>query len=259
VGKKQNRPPHKPGAEAETQGVLPRPPERISSPFKDALSGMKKEMEAQAKKAAEDAKAKLKAPPPVVMPTKREKFRASDDAMALSLAMHGVRPLEDKRVGRVSGTTPKVQSRTAQVAPFGISAEDQARARLDALVAQDVRFRIEGDRDHVSGVRIDADFRIARELRRRTRYSEKLDLHGMNQRESRDSVTSFVRRCHKQGLDVICIVHGKGQHSEDGMGVLRDVAVRALTDTAAATLVRAFVTAPDALGGRGALLVELKH
>jgi DNA-nicking Smr family endonuclease len=256
VGKKHRKPPGGPGHTGDPeQPALPKAPERLASPFKDALAGLKKELDEQAKAQA-NKPAKAPAPPPVMKPFKRDKSLPSEDAMALSLAMHGVKPLEG-RAGRVSAT-PRVESRTAKVAPFGESAEQQARARLDALVAQDVRFRIESDRDFVSAVRVDADARVLRELRRR-RPSETLDLHGMHQRDAREAVVSFVRRCQRAGLDVLCIVHGKGQHSEDGLGVLRDVAVRALTETAAAPLVKAFVTAPDTLGGAGALLVELKR
>jgi DNA-nicking Smr family endonuclease len=234
-------------------------PERISSPFKDALSGLKKEMDQRAK-AAQVKPGAVKAPPPVARPIKRSKSTPEEEAMAFSMAMQGVKPLADNTPGRVSANTPKLQGRTVpQVAAFGESAEDQARARLQALVAQDVRFRIEGDRDFVSGSRIDADARVVRELRRRTRAAETLDLHGMTQRESREAVVSFVRRSHTKGIDIVCIVHGKGQHSEAGVGVLRDAAIKALTETGAAPVVRAFVTAPDALGGGGALLVELKR
>jgi len=172
--------------------------------------------------------------------------------------MHGVRPLDDKKAFRV-GNAPRVQSRTAKVAPFGRSAEDEARARLDALVAQEVRFRVQQDETFVWGVRSDAQERIARELHRRTRVAETLDLHGRTAREAREEIVSFVRKAHRRGLDVLCIVHGKGQHSEDGKGVLREAALGALTQTGAAPLVLAFVTAPDGLGGSGALLVELKH
>ena len=250
------------GVEPDEPEAAPKPPtkvpERISSPFKQALSGLKKEMDERAKAAAVKP-SPVREPPPIARPMKRSKSLPEDDAMALSLAMHGVKRLDGSQPGRVSAKSPKLESRTATVAPFGESAEEQARARLQALVAQDVRFRIESDRDFVSGVRIDADARVLRELRRRTRAAETLDLHGMTQRESRDAVVSFVRRCQTKGIDIVCIVHGKGQHSEAGLGVLRDAAVKALTETGAAPLVRAFVTAPEQLGGGGALLVELKH
>jgi DNA-nicking Smr family endonuclease len=111
----------------------------------------------------------------------------------------------------------------------------------------------------VRAARSDAPARVVRELARRTRASETLDLHGQHQREAAESIVRFIRHAHKQGITFVCIVHGKGQHSESGLSVLRDVAIRALTDSAAAPLVFAFVTAPEACGGSGALLVELKH
>lgn len=250
------------------EGALPRVPERISSPFKDALSGLKRELDQKAKEAEKQAQEKKKrappVPPPVSRPVKRSSSSSSskgfpeDDAMALSLAMQGVKPLSDKGPARVSVNSPKLQSRTAQAVPFGESAEDQARARLAALVAQDVRFRMERDRDFVCGSRIDVDPRVERELRRRSRAADTLDLHGMTQREGAEAVGSFVRRSHAKGLDVLCIVHGKGHHSDAGLGVLRDVVVMTLTETGIAPLVRAFVTAPEVFGGSGALFVELQ-
>ena len=146
------------------------------------------------------------------------------------------------------------------MAPFGESAEDQARARLQAWWLRRYDFRIEGDRRlRAVASRIDAKPAWSASCAAARAPAETLDLHGMNQRESREAVVRFVRRCHRKGIDIVCIVHGKGQHSEAGLGVLRDTAVKALTETGAAPLVRAFVTAPDMLGGGGALLVELKR
>ena len=247
------------GEEGEQAFALPKAPERLASPFKGALGDLKKQLQEREKQAKEAAKAP-KPPPPAPRPiTRKQRGLAEDEAMALSLAMQGVKPLRDDRPGRVVATTPKIASRTAAVAPFGRSAEDAARARLDDLVARDVNFRIEREGEFVRAARSDAPPRVVRELGRRTRANETLDLHGQNQREAAESIVRFIRRTHKLGLSVVCIVHGKGQHSEDGLGVLRDVAVRALTDTAAAPLVLAFVTAPEVCGGTGALLVELKH
>jgi DNA-nicking Smr family endonuclease len=238
--------------------VLPKAPERLASPFKGALGALKKQLEEREKRAQEEAKKPKVAPPPA-RPHVRKASLPEDEAMALSLAMQGVKPLGEKGPTRVHANTPKLASRTAQVAPFGRSAEDEARARLDDLVARDVNFRIEREGEFVRAARADAPARVVRELGRRTSASETLDLHGHTQREARDSIVSFVRRMHKQGLTYVCIVHGKGQHSEGGLSVLRDVAIHALTDTAAAPLIYAFVTAPEACGGTGALLVELKH
>lgn len=238
---------------------LPKAPEKLASPFKGALSSLKTRMAAEA--AANDPKqvkpVVVRTPAPT--PTRKQKAMAEDDATALSLAMQGVKPLSHERAGRVATTTPRVATRTARVAPFQGTAEDDARKRLDQLVAEDVDFRIERDRDFVSGLRSEAQARVLRELGRAKRASETLDLHGMTQREARDAVSAFVRKAHRDGLRIVCIIHGKGHHSEGGQGVLRDSAIAALTETAAALRVLAFVTAPESLGGSGALLVELKH
>ncbi|MET0287038.1 MAG: Smr/MutS family protein [Polyangiales bacterium] len=240
--------------------ALPKAPERISSPFKDALGPLKKQLEERAKQAEEDKKAAKNKPPPPPRPVSRKAMKQMDeDSTALSMAMQGVTPLAAGRPGRVGTTTAKVETRTAKVVPFGRSAEDDARARLDALVAQDVSFRIEREGEWVRAARVGAQARVARELGRRTRASETLDLHGKNQREAREAVIAFLRQCHKRGLSVLCVIHGKGQHSDDGVGVLRDVVIEVLTHSAAATLVFAFASAPEILGGSGALLIELKH
>jgi DNA-nicking Smr family endonuclease len=239
--------------------VLPRAPERISSPFKNALGSLKKQLVERDKQALLDKRKPAPPAPPARPVARKKRVSSEDDAQALSMAMQGVKPLAGDRPGRVTASTPRVQSRTAMVVPFGRSAEDEARARLDDLVAFEVNFRIETERDFVRAARTDAQPRVVRELSRRTRASDKLDLHGHNQREAHEAVVSFVRQAHKKGLSIVCIVHGKGQHSEGGLGVLRDVVVRALTETGASQLVMAFVSAPEALGGSGAMLVELKH
>jgi DNA-nicking Smr family endonuclease len=256
---KRKKPPKGAGATEAPDWSLPRAPEKLASPFKGALTGLKQQLAAAA--TAKDPKqgkpvVVRSAPPP---PTRKQRGLAEDDATALSLAMQGVKPLGDERAGRVSATTPRVATRTARVAPFQGAAEDEARRRLDQLVAEDVHFRIERDQDYVSGLRSEAPARVVRELSRTKRASQTLDLHGMTQREARDAVSAFVRKAHRDGVHVLCIIHGKGHHSEGGQGVLQESVVEALTASAAALRVLAFVSAPESLGGRGALLVALKH
>ena len=66
-----------------------------------------------------------------------------------------------------------------------------------------------------------------------------------------------MRAQHRRGARRLCLAHGKGNHSEGGVGVLRDVVVRTLTEGGAAPVVHAFATASSHLGGTGALVVEL--
>jgi len=238
--------------------VLPKVPERLASPFRDALSGLKKQMQEQAKAGVVPKSKPVPQSPSVVTRKLGSSGTFSDDdKSALSLAMQGVKRLDHSaKATRVVSTTPRIQSRTAQAAEVKVGVEDNARARLDALVAEDVNFRIEREGSHVSAARVGIPPRILRELARRTRADETLDLHGMNQREAQDAVLSFIKRVKRAGLDLVCVVHGKGVHSEGGVGVLRDAVIAVLTG-AAAPHVRAFVTAPEALGGSGALLVEI--
>jgi DNA-nicking Smr family endonuclease len=250
-----------PSVAGEEPFVLPKVPERLVNPFKEGLGALKQKLAEQEKRAAQ--KTAPAARPSVVTRTGTPVVRtaprtAEDEAMALSLAMQGVKPLVDAKASRVPANTPRVTTRTAQLAPFGASAEDEARRRLDQLVASDVSFQIERERDFVSGLRQDAQPRVLRELKRRTSAHATLDLHGMTQPQAREAVVALVRSAVKQGLSVLCLVHGKGHHSEGGLGVLRDVALGALTESGAAPHVLAFVTAPELLGGSGALLVEIK-
>ena len=239
--------------------VLQKVPERLASPFKDALSGLKKQMQEQAK-----APVPVKPVPqsPAVVSRVNKHLRggpafSDDDKRALSMAMQGVKRLDEpSRGARVLASGPRIQSRTADAAEIKSSVEQNARARLDALVAEDVNFRIEREGGHISAMRAGLPARIVRELSRRTRVDESLDLHGMTQREAQDAVVTFIKRVKRSGLDLVCLVHGKGMHSEGGVGVLRDAVVATLTGPAASH-VRAFVTAPEALGGSGALLVEI--
>jgi DNA-nicking Smr family endonuclease len=263
MARKRKKAPHAASDDAEEAApALPKVPDKLSSPFKDALSPFKKLL-------AEQAAAQKSAPTvkPVVVraastpPSSSKKGRAviEADRGALSLAMQGVKPLADQRAARVTAKTPRLTTRTAEYATFQAQDESEARKRLDQLVTADVSFQIEREQDYVRGLRHGAQPRLLRELAKRPRANQTLDLHGMTQREAREAVVSFVRKAHKEGLDVLCIVHGKGHHSEGGQGVLRDAVVSALTETPAALRVAGFVTAPEPLGGSGALLVELKH
>jgi DNA-nicking Smr family endonuclease len=239
-------------------------PERLASPFKESLGPLKQRMAEEAKRAQQKpapsspsvvTRAPSGAPP---RPAKRRAASmAEEEAQALSLAMHGVTPLGDGKAARVIAGTPRVPTRTAQVASFGASAEEEARSRLERLVASGVSFQIEREPDYVRGLRNDVPPRVLRELSRRTRAHATLDLHGKTQPEARAAVTAFVRDAARKGLSAVCLVHGKGHHSEGGQGVLREVVVAALTETGAAPHVLAFVSAPEALGGSGALLVEI--
>jgi len=80
-----------------------------------------------------------------------------------------------------------------------------------------------------------------------------LDLHRRDTGGARSALGELVRTAVATGHRHLLVVHGKGLHS-GGEPVLRDVVVAWL---AASPHVRAFTSAPEQLGGTGALVIEL--
>jgi len=177
-----------------------------------------------------------------------------DDRTAFMDAMAGVRPLKDK------GPPPKRNDPRARrpAPPAEPSGDVEARARLAALVGGGVRFEVERDDELVRGWRVGTPARAASALTKRGVVPEAtVDLHGMTADEAERVLVRFLRAQHRRGVGRVCVVHGKGLHSEGGVGVLRDRAIHAITDGGGAPVVAAFATAPASLGGSGALMVQL--
>lgn len=188
---------------------------------------------------------------------------AYDDRAAFHQAFADVRPLARTRTERRSGQAPPPSDaekrERAAAKERAEQAEQAARSRLDALVAGSVRFFVDRDRDGaVYGRRSDVadrtlDALTAPDVTPRVR----LDLHGQDEAGARKETLRFLREQNDRRVRDVLIVHGKGLHSEGGVGVLDQVVVRVLTESPMAPRVIAFATAPDRLGGLGALLVRL--
>jgi DNA-nicking Smr family endonuclease len=121
------------------------------------------------------------------------------------------------------------------------------------------RFVLERDDDHVSGYRADLGPGVLAVLRSsRWKPQDTLDLHGYRTREMEAELVPELLRLVNRGISRLLIVHGKGLHSEGGIGVLGLAVIDTLTGGRAGSLVRALKTAPLRLGGSGALAVELE-
>ncbi len=83
------------------------------------------------------------------------------------------------------------------------------------------------------------------------------DLHGFTARDAEREVRRFVEASQRGGKRWVRIIVGKGLHSKGGKGTLRDHVVSALSQRTSARYVLAFRTAPQRLGGTGALTVRL--
>lgn len=200
-------------------------------------------------------KAPSKAPAqPAPTPDERpsETLRGTD-RIAWYDAYAGVKPIGGKR-----RAVPGERAPERRAAPPTSPADDEARDRLAALVAGGVRFELERADDEIRGRRAGAPGSVAAALQKKGVVPEAtLDLHGLRAEDAERDTVRFVRAQHRRGARRVCIVHGKGLHSDGGVGVLRDRVVHALTEGGAAPVVRAFASAPAHLGGTGALVVEL--
>lgn len=180
-----------------------------------------------------------------------------NDRIAFYDAIAGVRSLDaggrprPRRAVPVKTTAAPVVSRDAVDAP--------ARKKLGELVGGAHRFDVAIEEDgFVEGLRRDAPVEALGALRReQLRVDATLDLHGLREALVEDRLARWLREQHKKGARRVLVVHGKGLHSSDGIAVLRDAVLRVLEASIATPLVLAFASAPPAMGGTGATLVEL--
>lgn len=85
---------------------------------------------------------------------------------------------------------------------------------------------------------------------------DSIDLHGQTRDQSRQALLMFIRESQQHGFKLVCIVHGKGYHSEDGRPVLKAMVNKWLQNIPE---VLAFSTAQPRDGGTGATYVLLKR
>lgn len=207
-------------------------------------------------------------PPKAVMPVVRKASDAPldsyeyDDRVAFQQAFAGVRPLGSGEGLRADKRKPADrEALSRRVKATADAAEEAARARLDQLVGGGVHFEVHRHGDGgVEGRRRGAPARTARMLAAgELTPVARLDLHGRVTAQVAREVRAFVRDQHAAGRRNLSIVHGKGNRSEGGQGVLKDAVVRALTEGGAAPLVDAFASAPERFGGLGAILIRLRE
>lgn len=248
---------------------------RPFSGLKKAVAEQKKQEQAQKKKEAEAAAAAKAArarpaPPAVASPPPRAPAAARGSTAAaaeepprmvdpdtFAIYMAGVRALDSSRAGRIPVTAHRLE-KAAPGAPPPVDPDADARDRLRSLVIDGIRFEITDDGERLEGRRLDVDPRELRRLRHgRYPVDGTLDLHGKRAEEARAAIEDFVRKRRGDGDRVIALIHGKGNGSPGGKGVLRGEIGAWLSQGAAARHVAAFTTAPEGDGGPGTLLVLL--
>lgn len=154
------------------------------------------------------------------------------DAEAFARAMTDVVPLKPDPRGRVRSRP--TASHALHTTPFH-DADDEASTEFLA-----------------AGV----DRREIRKLKRgEYAVRDRRDLHGITVAAASDSVRWFIENSRHRGYRCICIVHGRGSHSEGGTSVLKTRVREWLRSNAA---VLAYTDAPPSDGGAGAVYVLLR-
>jgi DNA-nicking Smr family endonuclease len=223
------------------------------------LKGLRDEL---AKKGRADGSPgrKQAAPPP---PSRKAAQQPDEDALLLHRLYAGVTPLERSRE-RVPKQRVERSAAAERAAKRGSDAADADAAavheHLRTLVEGGERFEVADDGRRVEGRRIDLPLDVLRRLRRgRLPIDARLDLHGMGVREARAQLEVFLRTMRSRGERCVLVIHGKGEHSPQGSGVLRGEIAAWLSQSSASEHIAAFATAGEADGGEGAVYVLLRR
>jgi DNA-nicking Smr family endonuclease len=265
VGKKRKQ------SHGQEEGDKPKPPPKVGTDLGALLkkAGVKARPAGAAPSARRSVLETPKKPKPSqvpygqpakaapISPGKEAPARNMAELRALNDAYAGARRLDNKlsrEHGSVMDHTPR-----AKLVAQDARDDQAARARLAALVAGGVRFSVRKQDEFVEGLRGDASSKsIARITGKGFSPEATLDLHGRRAAEVSQLVSDFVRIHHRRGARSLLIITGKGLHSQDGVPVLRDLLVEALTQGGAAPLVLAFASAHLQHGGSGAVAIQLQ-
>jgi DNA-nicking Smr family endonuclease len=227
-------------------------------PLRDA---MKQEEERAKESPAKGSKRTAPAVTPERSATKARSDGPEDEAFLLHRMFAGVEPLDRSR-GRVSRQPIEPSERVKRAASRGaekVREESQAvREHLRTLV--DGRFEVGDDGTRAEGRRVDVGVDVLRKLRRgQFPLDGRLDLHGMTVPEARAQLELFLRTMRSRGERCVLVIHGKGDHSPHGSGVLRGEISAWLSQGGASEQVAAFATAQGPDGGEGAVYVILRR
>lgn len=156
----------------------------------------------------------------------------TSDAEAFEHAMADVVRLAPDPRGRVRSAPPIIAS------PAATSSDDP----------------VEGPDESYAGPGVDR--RVIRKLKRGEYLAgDRRDLHGMTAAEACASVGRFIESSRHSRHRCVCIVHGRGLHSEGNASILKD-RVRAYLRSHRSVL--AYADAPRSDGGAGAVYVLLR-
>jgi DNA-nicking Smr family endonuclease len=190
-----------------------------------------------------------------------------DDRLSMHRLMSGVKPLDARpqRLPRSQGIEAADRVATSRAA-VAERVEAEAKAEADAVHAHlrelvdgtARRFEVTDDGRRVEGRRTEMRADALRKLRHGLfPIDARIDLHGMTSEKARDALDRFLADQRARGERCVLVIHGKGEHSPRGMGVLRGEISAWLSQGSGSAHVAAFATAGADDGGEGAVYVLL--
>jgi DNA-nicking Smr family endonuclease len=183
-----------------------------------------------------------------------------DDEFFFQRLMSGVVPLSPGKQRITTAAEVKAKPRDVATAEARAQkADDEVRDHLMTLVEGAARFEVSDDGKRLEGRRLDLGTSTWRRLRMGDLpIDARLDLHGMNADGAREALEVFLREKRVRRDRVVLVIHGRGEHSPAGLGVLRGEIAAWLSQGRASQHVAAFATARQDDGGEGALYVLLR-
>ena len=200
------------------------------------LKQVKREIEAQALKAAQDA---------AQLVVERRKTASEKDLFIRAAGK--VQPMPERRRVVLKKDPPPPKPMQYQL--------DEQAVLIEAISDEfDVGTLLDVD-ENLSFRRPGIGIDVARKLRRGDwSIQRQIDLHGLRRDEAREKLSFFIREAFKQGIRCVRVVHGKGLGSPGKAPVLKS---RVHSWLVQKNEVLAFVQAKPADGGGGALVVLL--
>ena len=177
----------------------------------------------------------------------------SDDEL-LARALRDVRPLDAQKRERVA---PTRKSPPLTAPPYDEDAE--ALARLAGMLDGTEPLGHEHGEEHTEWIAEDVDRGLlARLVAGEFPAQAHVDLHGMTREQAHEAIVRFLADARIRRLRCVLIVHGRGNHSEGSIPVLKLSVQRWLRRGALKSWVFAFATARPVDGGPGAMYVMVR-
>ena len=170
---------------------------------------------------------------------------SEDDVALFRGAIDGVRPIDTPAPPPERPRPPPVPRQRA---------EDEAEALAQSRTLSWLEATIDAA-EALAWRRDEVPEKVLKQLKRGG-YSvgAELDLHAMRALEAERWLREFLAEARAEGLACVRIIHGKGRRAAEGGSVLKALVDRMLRQRGD---VLAFASAPEAMGGTGAVLVLL--